>query len=158
MATETSAAGSLCCEGYSPGMSSGAVGEGPELDLAGVAAEVCIDTSDPRAVVPFWMQLLGYRTNDDLDGAWIHLEPPHSKLPVLNFQRVPEPKTGKNRLHLDVFVTDPQAWIERAESLGATRIRLHDDPADWFQLMADPEASEFCICRENQPAADQPPA
>jgi hypothetical protein len=116
--------------------------------------EVCIDTSDPRAVVPFWLQLLGYRTDDGLDDPWIHLEPPHPKLPVLNFQRVPENKVGKNRLHLDVFVTEPQAWIDRCVALGASRVRLHDDPGDWFQLMADPEGNEFCICQENLPTED----
>jgi hypothetical protein len=126
------------------------------LPLRPVSAsmEVCIDTSDPRAVVPFWLQLLGYRTDDGLDDPWIHLEPPHPKLPALNFQRVPENKVGKNRIHLDVFVTEPQAWIDRCVALGASRVRLHDDPADWFQLMADPEGNEFCICQENLPAED----
>jgi hypothetical protein len=138
-------------------MVTSAVGGEPDASVAGVSAEVCIDTIDPRSVVPFWMQLLGYRTDDDLDDRWIHLEPPHAKLPVLNFQPVPEHKTGKNRLHLDIFVAYSEVWIERNETLGATRIRLNDDPADWFLLMADPEGNEFCICRENvSPEAPSP--
>jgi hypothetical protein len=116
-----------------------------------VAVEVCMDCSEPRVVAQFWMAFLGYRTDDDLDDEWVHLEPP-AGLPVLNLQRVPEAKVGKNRLHLDVFVDDPEPWIERTEELGATRIRLHDSPTDWFQVMADPAGNEFCVCRENQPA------
>lgn len=69
---------------------------------------------------------------------------------MLNLQRVPEPKQVKNRLHIDVFVDDPREWIDRAEQLGAQRLRLHDDQADWFCVMADPAGNEFCICREDE--------
>ncbi len=69
---------------------------------------------------------------------------------MLNLQRVPEPKQVKNRMHIDVFVDDPLEWIERAEQLGAQRLRLHDDQADWFCVMADPAGNEFCICREDE--------
>jgi len=109
--------------------------------------EVCIDVVDPRPVAEFWVALLDYSVTDDLDARWVHLVPP-SGLPVLNLQRVPEAKAGKNRLHLDVFVDDPRPWIARAEELGATSLRLHDDEADWFCVMADPAGNEFCICRE----------
>ena len=114
------------------------------------AVEICVDVVDPRPVARFWTEFLGYSTSDDVDGRWVHLEPP-SSLPVLNLQRVPEPKSIKNRLHLDVFVDDPEEWIVHAEALGAVRVRLHDDPADWFCVMHDPAGNEFCICRENAP-------
>jgi hypothetical protein len=115
-----------------------------------VSLELCIDCVDPAVVATFWIELLGYRTDDDLGDRWIHLEPPPG-LPVLNLQRVPEPKAGKNRLHLDLYVQDPERWVERAEALGATRLRLHDSPEDWFQVMADPAGNELCVCREHQP-------
>jgi hypothetical protein len=113
------------------------------------AVEVCIDVLDPRPVAAFWSALLGYRAEGDVDNRWVHLEPP-SGLPALNLQRVPEPKTIKNRLHLDVYVDDPLEWIGRAHELGATQLSLHDDPADWFCVMADPAGNEFCICQEQQ--------
>jgi hypothetical protein len=113
------------------------------------AVEVCIDVVDPRPVVAFWSALLGYRSSDDPNGNWIHLESP-AGLPVLNLQRVPEPKQAKNRLHLDVYVDDPEEWIDRATALGATTLNLHDDPDDWFCVMADPASNEFCICRESE--------
>jgi predicted enzyme related to lactoylglutathione lyase len=115
------------------------------------AVEVCIDVVDPGPVAAFWGDLLGYTTTDDVTAAaWVHLEP-QAGLPTLNLQRVPEAKAGKNRLHLDVFVDDPEAWIARAEALGATRLRLHDDDADWFCVLADPAGNEFCVCREASP-------
>ena len=115
-----------------------------------VTVEVCIDTTDPERLADFWSGLLGYRPEPSESGRWVHLDPPAPGLPVLNLQRVPEAKAGKNRLHLDLYVADPDAWIARGEELGATRLALHDDPADWFQVMADPEGNEFCVCREQE--------
>ena len=113
-----------------------------------VALEVCLDSCDPGLVAAFWSKLLGYRVEGDATARWVHLEPP-SGLPVLNLQRVPEAKAGKNRLHLDPYVERPEDWIAKSEALGASRVQLHDDPTDWFQVMADPEGNEFCICRES---------
>ena len=111
------------------------------------AVEVCIDVVDPRPVAEFWAAFLGYEHRDNLDDRWVHLEPP-AGLPVINLQRVPEPKSFKNRLHLDVYADDPEDWVEHAIGLGATRVRVNDDPADWFCVMNDPAGNEFCICRE----------
>jgi hypothetical protein len=116
-----------------------------------IAVEVCLDVNDTALVATFWSDFLGYRIKDDLTEEWVHTDAP-TGFPVLNFQRVPESKAGKNRLHFDVFVAHPEDWIAKGVSLGATKVRLHDDPRDWFQVMADPEGNEFCICRERQPA------
>ena len=113
------------------------------------AVEVCIDVVDPGPVAEFWTRLLGYVVEGDTDAAWVHLQPP-AGLPVINLQRVPEAKVGKNRLHLDVYVDDPLDWIRHAEALGAQRVRMHDDDADWFCVMIDPAGNEFCICREGE--------
>ncbi|MCU1401140.1 MAG: glyoxalase [Acidimicrobiales bacterium] len=115
------------------------------------AVELCIDVVEPRPVAAFWTSFLGYSTADSLDSRWVHLEPP-SGLPVINLQRVPEAKSIKNRLHLDVFVDDPPEWIAHATALGATLTNLHDDEADWFCVMADPAGNEFCICLERAPS------
>jgi hypothetical protein len=109
---------------------------------------VCIDVIDPRPVAEFWTTLLGYRADGDVDARWVHLVPP-SGLPVINLQRVPEPKQLKNRLHLDRYVDDSLEWIDCAEQLGTQRLGLHDDPEDWFCVMADPVGNEICVCRED---------
>ena len=91
------------------------------------AVELCIDVNDPVRESAFWSAFLGYEVVGDSDARWVHMEPPPG-LPVINLQRVPEAKASKNRLHLDVFVDDPQEWIDRATELGASVVRRHDDP------------------------------
>ncbi|MGW2637706.1 VOC family protein [Streptomyces sp. NPDC001348] len=65
----------------------------------------------------------------------------------LLFQRVPEPKTGKNRLHLDLHPVEGrrEAEVERLQTLGARLLRRVQEPAGQWVLMADPEGNEFCV-------------
>jgi hypothetical protein len=62
--------------------------------------------------------------------------------PTLFFQEVPEPKTAKNRLHLDLTSSGRLAEVNRLESLGATVLATFDD----HTVVADPEGNEFCVC------------
>ena len=111
------------------------------------AVEVCIDVNDSVLESTFWCEFLGYQVIGSNDARWVCLEHPRG-LPVINLQRVPESKSGKNRLHLDVFVEEPEQWIDLAVSLGAAKVRLHDAQDDWYCVMHDPEGNEFCICLE----------
>ncbi|QOV36326.1 hypothetical protein IM697_41070 [Streptomyces ferrugineus] len=65
----------------------------------------------------------------------------------LLFQRVPEEKTVKNRLHLDLHaaVGEREAEVERLEGLGASVLRRVREPSGEWALMADPEGNEFCV-------------
>ena len=63
--------------------------------------------------------------------------------PTWLFARVPEPKTAKNRLHLDVIAADTEAEIARLVELGATRIADRDEYGYVWTLMSDPEGNEF---------------
>ena len=64
----------------------------------------------------------------------------------LAFQKVPEGKTVKNRLHLDVGVPDIAAATGLAEALGALRVGgIHGDIAGSFQVLLDPEGNEWCL-------------
>jgi len=78
--------------------------------------------------------------------------------PRLFFQRVPEPKTAKNRVHLDLSVvgggrgTPPEesraliaAAVERAVTAGATKVREFDEPTGYWVVLQDPEGNEFCL-------------
>jgi hypothetical protein len=70
---------------------------------------------------------------------------PDGKRPRLYFQRVPEAKAGKNRVHLDVRVQDKDAEVARLTALGATRLyEASQGPHTWI-TMADPEGNEFCV-------------
>ena len=110
---------------------------------------VQIDASDPMALAAFWGEVLG----QPLDGAplgdpphYVALEPGPSGV-VVSFQRVPESKTIKNRLHLDVEVDDVDAAQARIERLGGRRLPMddfHEYGFHWRQ-MEDPEGNEFCL-------------
>jgi predicted enzyme related to lactoylglutathione lyase len=116
---------------------------------------LCIDANDVARITDFWSSLLGYRVREtestDPADDWRHLEPWDPTLPRLTIQPVPEGKQRKNRLHLDVFVSDPEPWIDRCLELGGSLLWKSEDPDDWFQVIADPEGNEFCICRSSTP-------
>jgi predicted enzyme related to lactoylglutathione lyase len=114
--------------------------------------EIGIDCPNPDALAPFWEFALGYRREEGEsdDEMFIDLAPPDGEGPVVFLQRVPEPKATKNRLHLDLYVAEPEAFMEQLEDLGALRLGEPVMEGDeWaFQVMADPVGNEFCVCRE----------
>jgi predicted enzyme related to lactoylglutathione lyase len=115
-----------------------------------VRIEIGIDTVMPESLAPFWADALGYTIGDmDNDGSYLDLVPPDRTMPVVYLQRVPEPKTVKNRLHLDLMTPDTQETIARLSSLGATLVGtpMTGSEGGWWQVMADPEGNEFCVCR-----------
>ena len=147
--------------------------------------QVTFDAHDPIALSRFWAEALGYvnppppghelRPGEDPFDAWREFlsgigvpesewgsasaaEDPDGEGPRLFFQRVPEGKTAKNRVHLDVRVgvglegeermTVLEAECERLVGLGATRgQRFEPEPpmSSGFVTMADPEGNEFCV-------------
>ena len=68
-------------------------------------------------------------------------------MPIIRLQRVPEPKTVKDRIHLDLSVTDLDAATARVEAIGATRASSEDffEYGVSFRVMLDPEGNEFCL-------------
>lgn len=115
-----------------------------------VRIEIGIDCETPERLAPFWADALGYAIGDmDGAGTYLDLVPPEANMPVVYLQKVPEPKTVKNRLHIDLMTSDPEEAIGRLISLGATRVGtpMSGSEGGWWQVMADPEGNEFCVCR-----------
>ncbi len=128
---------------------------------------VTVDCADPPRLADFWRALLdyvdepappGYSTWLDYDmangvsaeqaSAGATIVDPAGVGPRLYFQRVPEPKLAKNRLHLDVPTggEDQRNMLRRAvEQLGGSYLHASNDPGDPFLVMADPEGNEFCL-------------
>ncbi|MFF9504164.1 VOC family protein [Streptomyces sp. NPDC014656] len=105
--------------------------------------ELVLDCGDPAALVRFWAGLLGGEPVDR-GPDWSYVDPPG--FVRVAFQRVPEGKTVKNRLHLDVEVTDPEEAADTVAPLGAVRVGgLVTDAQGSFQVMRDPEGNEFCF-------------
>lgn len=111
---------------------------------------ICVDCNDPRTLGAWWAEYLGWRVTHESDDETV-LEPPEGSAqdgvsPDILFLRVPEAKTVKNRLHLDLRPDDQAAEVARAEALGATKVDLGQGESSWV-VMADPEGNEFCILR-----------
>ncbi|MGN6597894.1 MAG: VOC family protein [Actinomycetes bacterium] len=119
---------------------------------------ICIDARDHHRVAAFWQEALGWRRTHD-DHELIVLEPQEGSpeagaAPDLLVIPVPEQKSVKNRLHLDLRPLDQVAEVERLERLGATRVDIGQGEVSWV-VMADPEGNEFCVLRAlpSQPEA-----
>jgi len=133
--------------------------------------QIAIDCADPHSLARFWAGVVGYQVEDHHDGvermiaagyadrdAAVEIDgrlqwatatacfDPDGRGPRLLFQQVPETKTVKDRIHLDLhFPTDGNAEVERIIELGATRLwDGQQGPHTWITL-ADPEGNEFCI-------------
>ena len=113
-----------------------------------------LDCSDPEALAEFWAPALDY-VSVGTAGAYVALFPDGRPGPKLLLQRVQEPKSVKNRMHLDIEVPDIEAEAARLVALGATRVSTgpcREHGSTWL-LMTDPEGNEFCVCDAGQPAA-----
>ncbi|GAB3221223.1 VOC family protein [Glycomyces halotolerans] len=112
------------------------------------------DCRDSYQLSKFWEQVTGFTEDADDPNAPEHDEnliaAPDGSLALL-FVNVPEPKSVKNRLHLDLGPdTTRDAEVERLLGVGATLVADHrtDDGKGWV-VLADPEGNEFCIERSD---------
>ncbi|MGA2284443.1 MAG: VOC family protein [Candidatus Dormibacteria bacterium] len=105
---------------------------------------IVVDCRDARRVAEFWSQVfqLPLQGSDDGDW-WIELG---GDSPDILFLEVPEKKTVKNRLHLDLRPDQQDAEVRRLELLGARRVDIGQGDVTWV-VMADPEGNEFCVLR-----------
>jgi len=110
------------------------------------AVEFVLDCAEPARLAEFWREALGYR-DLYLDANLAVLVPKEGIASPLLLQKVPEPKAGKNRMHLDIVVDDVESEVDRLQALGASRI---DEGVQTFGRvrwvrMSDPERNEFCV-------------
>ncbi len=105
--------------------------------------EIGIDTADSpessHRIAAWWADVLGARVSDEESGYSYVDQIPGAPFDSLDFCPVPEPKTVKNRIHLDVVTDSIEALVEA----GATVLRAEDDEIGWT-VMADPDGNEFC--------------
>lgn len=105
---------------------------------------IMIDCRDPQSLVAFWSEIAGVEAE--------HFYPDYiftTKIPGNNirlaFQRVPEAKAVKNRLHIDLGHTDPEALAAKVTALGGSRLADHGSGEGAWIVLADPEGNEFCV-------------
>jgi predicted enzyme related to lactoylglutathione lyase len=116
-----------------------------------VIRTITIDCADATLVGRFWQVVLGWPLETEPDGSTAFLKNPTGRPNVL-FQRVPEPKTVKNRVHMDLGPTERtrDEEVQHLMAAGATIVGDHRNPdgTGWV-VLADPEGNEFCIERSD---------
>jgi predicted enzyme related to lactoylglutathione lyase len=108
--------------------------------------ELVLDCEEPTRLAMFWREALGYR-DYFTDANLAVLVPKEGTSSPLLLQGVPEPKVGKNRMHLDIVVDDIEAEVQRLQALGARRIDegvQSFGPTRWVRML-DPDQNEFCV-------------
>jgi hypothetical protein len=103
---------------------------------------VSFDCTDALLVASFWAAALGSDVDEESTADKAYVEAPGWGGPNMWFNRVPEPKTAKNRMHLDLRAPgDIKEEVQRLQGLGATKVREDTE----LVVMADPEGNEFCV-------------
>jgi predicted enzyme related to lactoylglutathione lyase len=115
----------------------------------GIAA-ITFDCEDAAALSAFWSSALDRPVDpggDDTGGffASIGMADPQPGQATMMFIKVPESKTVKNRIHLDLNASDRAAEVERLVGLGATIVHDKDEYGVRWTTLTDPEGNEFCV-------------
>lgn len=105
---------------------------------------VMVDCADPERLLEFWGEILGVEAAQRYPDYIFCTKIPGNHI-RLAFQRVPEGKVVKNRLHLDLTSKEPETLIAKVIDLGGSRVQDHGDEAFSWTVMADPEGNEFCV-------------
>ena len=129
--------------------------------MASKFTELAIDCADPGGLARFWCSVLDYEVQDEGDGivtiGWPRgpdgRNHPGPVPPMLTFAHVPEGKTVKNRLHLDVSPTDREQdeEVRRLLGLGARHADVGQTGDESWVVLADPEGNEFCVLADRRP-------
>lgn len=113
---------------------------------------VVVDSRNPSTLARFWADVLGYRIVFE-EPDEVVLARDEDSYPTLVFVPVPESKTVKNRLHIDLAPDDRDAAVERIKQLGARPVDVGQGPDVSWVVLADPEGNEFCVLSARQGGA-----
>lgn len=108
--------------------------------------DLCLDANQHQALADWWCGVLGYVRKEDMDERpldWpVPIVDPLGRGPLIWIVPVPEPKSAKNRMHMDIY-GDARAIL----AAGATLVRARGGDIEW-DVLADPEGNEFCVFAE----------
>jgi hypothetical protein len=103
---------------------------------------ITCDSTDPVPLAAWWAEQVGGEVADPYDGAYLLV----SGGPViLAFQKVDDPTTGKNRLHLDLTAADLDTEVDRLLAAGAGLVERRGDESFRWVTLTDPDGNEFCV-------------
>jgi predicted enzyme related to lactoylglutathione lyase len=107
---------------------------------------ITFDCADTMRVASFWSAVLGRPLDEDAADGFASIgRGDDGNRPAWLFNRVPEVKAVKNRVHVDLSADDPSVEVDRIVGLGAARLAEHDEGGVAWTVLADPEGNEFCV-------------
>jgi predicted enzyme related to lactoylglutathione lyase len=117
--------------------------------MASILQNVAIDCADAYALARFWSEVTGCPVDPDCAPGDHETQVLLAQGPALYFNQVPEPKVGKNRVHVCLRPrTSRDEEVARLLGLGATLVADHREPGGTgWAVLADPEGNEFCVLR-----------
>ncbi len=112
--------------------------------MAAKVRGICLDATDEKKLAEWWCGVLGYRmklgTAHEMKGKWLgSIEDPEGEGPLIWFNQVPEPKSVKNRMHIDIL-----GDADTILAMGATVVTPLTEESQWW-VLADPEGNEFWV-------------
>ena len=122
-----------------------------QSEPVGTLFGICIDVQDLDRSAEFWTALLGLKVGRRHE-PYLEFER-RDKEPLILLQKVPEKKSSKTRVHLDVEVKDLDAAVVKVEALGATTVQAFTDDGFSVVVMEDPDRNEFCLVTAPGPTA-----
>jgi hypothetical protein len=105
---------------------------------------IVVDSSDPGKLGRWWAEALGWKIFYESEEELV-ITTEDQRFPGLVFVPVPEGKTVKNRLHLDLVPDDQDVEVERLLGMGAARTDVGQSDDEGWVVLADPEGNEFCV-------------
>ncbi len=118
-------------------------------------ASITVDCDNAQTLSEFWAGVLGVDVDPDERATGPFFQSIGRTLdgwtgPIMMFIKVPEPKTAKNRVHLDLSTADRSAEVERLIGLGATHVHDKEEWGMRWTTLQDPEGNEFCVADSQQ--------
>ena len=111
----------------------------------GTLSTVVIDVINLETCGTFWSQILGVDVLFQ-DDHYLRLGHEGDRI-ILMLQKVPEPHQGKNRVHIDLDVTDLEEAVNRVQELGGRKLQAATEYGIEWVVMADPDGNEFCLVK-----------
>jgi len=105
--------------------------------------QIVVDSEDPARLARWWAEALDYRIVHEAPEE-VEIRRAPDEMPGLLFTPVPDAKTVKNRLHIDLRPEDQEAEVERLVDMGARPVDIGQSDVGWV-VLADPEGNEFCV-------------
>lgn len=114
--------------------------------MSATVGTVMIDCNDIDAMAEFWTKALDLEVKVRYP-SYIWLSRLSDGGPALALQKVPEARSGKNRIHLDLVAEDPEAFTANILAIGGSRVEGHEMSGFHWSVLADVEGNVFCVTK-----------